>query len=258
MSKSHKLLDTRVYIFYTSERTLDLCIHSFKKLGLNNIIVLDGDDSFKSKYIRCANDAMATDDPYFIRTDADRIVYSGMLTALNYVGNKEDLWIEGKYYDYFMNRFRGGTPHVIPRKATGLLAFDNSIMPNSKKPESDYSKYLKSNKLIDFEHIDVVTNLHDFEQSPSKVCNTFLNRLKRGHNYLYDNAYLSTLPDHYRRSIQHAINIFNSKNYENEDNMNFSNFDFLDEGFSGDTMDVESTYSMLEAVYNDLTKVKRS
>jgi hypothetical protein len=125
-------------------------MYSFKRLGLNNIIVLDGDDSFKSKYIRCANDAMTTGDPFFIRTDADRIVYSGMLTALGCVGNREDLWIEGKYYDYFMNRLRGGTPHIVPRKAAGLLAFDNNIMPNSKKPESDYSKYLKDNRACRF------------------------------------------------------------------------------------------------------------
>jgi hypothetical protein len=38
--------------------------------------------------------------------------------------------------------------------------------------------------------------------------------------------------------------------------MNFSNFDFLDEGFSKDAVDVESTYDTLEAIYNDLTRTK--
>ena len=198
---------------------------------------------------------MNTDDPYFIRTDADRIVYDGMLRALQHAENRNDLWIEGKYYDYFMNRLRGGTPHVIPRKAMKLLASDNSLMPNSKKPESDFSKYLKSKSLVDFKHLDTITNLHDFEQYPSKVCNTFLNRLKRGHGYLYDNSYLNTLPAHYKIALQHAVNVFESKNYENKDSMDFADFSFLDDAFSkSKKIDIDSTYNELEKLYDSLEK----
>lgn len=254
-----KLLNTKVYIFYTSERTLDLCVYSFKKLGLNNIVVLDGSDSFKSKYVRCANDAMKTNDDFFIRTDADRIVYSGMLDILASTQSRDDMWIEGKYYDYFMNRLRGGTPHVVPRKAMGILAFDNDVMPNSKKPESDFSSYLRDNELIKFKHVDTITNLHDFGQYPSKACNTFLNRLKRGHNYLYDSNYLSTLPEYYKRAIQHAIDVFESKEYEHEDSMNFADFSFLDEGFpSAEDVDIENTYKNMLELYNNVIKASKT
>jgi hypothetical protein len=221
-------------------------------------MVLDGDDSFKSKYIRCANDAMNTNDSHFIRTDADRIVYGGMLKALAQVGERDDLWVEGKYYDYFMNRLRGGTPHILPRKAAGLLAFDNDIMPNSKKPESDFSKYLKDARLVEFKHTDVITNLHDFGQYPSKVCNTFLNRLKRGHGYLYDMDHLNSLPPIYRQAIQHAIDVFESNKYEHADSMNFTDFTFLDESFPGiEGAHIETLYDDMLSTYNEVVGHKK-
>ena len=140
---------------------------------------------------------------------------------------------------------------MLPRKAAGLLAFDNDIMPNSKKPESDFSAFLKEHKIVDFEHIDTITNLHDFEQYPSKVCNTFLNRLKRGHNYLYDINYLNTLPPHYKVAVQYAINVFESKEYDHVDSMNFVDFTFLDESFSNiGAADVESLYNDMLSIYN--------
>ena len=252
MNKKHNILDTRVYIFYTKERTLDLCIHSLKQLGLNNTVVIDGDDSFRAKYIRCANDAMSTGDSFFIRTDADIVLFDGLLHSLKCVGDRDDLWVEGKYYDYFMNRLRGGTPHVIPKKAMDLLASDNSLIPDSKKPETDFSTYLRNNKLVDFKYVDAVTCLHDFEQYPSKACNSFLNRLKRGHTHLYDNNYLSTLPTHYKNAIQHAINVFSANKYANGNSIDFSNFDFLDKDFPQASIDVELTYQSLRKIYDKI------
>lgn len=221
-----------VYIFFTGERTLNLCIHSFKSLGFTDIRVVDGDDSFKSKYVRSAQDAVCSDHDFFIRTDADRIVFDGMIKLVEQCDISNPAWIEGQYFDYFMNRFRGGTPHILPRKAMSLLAENPGYMKNSKKPESDYSKFLKDSNLVNFNHTKILTNLHDYEQYPSKVCNTFLNRLKRGHNYLYDMDYIqNNIPKHYISALQHAINIFNSGNYDNMNSMDFVDFSHLDDKF---------------------------
>jgi len=243
-----------VYMFFTGERTLELCVHSFRALGFTDIRIIDGDDSFKDKYVRAAKDAVETDSDFFIRTDADRVVFDGLIETVSRCNISEPAWIEGQYFDYFMNRFRGGTPHILPKRAMEILVEEPNSMPNSKKPESDYSRFLKENNLIKFDHTDILTNLHDFEQYPSKVCNTFLNRLKRGHGYLYNAEYIqSNIPEHYKLAIQHAITTFESGNFKNKDSMDFSDFSDLDTGFPDLTgQPVIDSYSGLKSLYEKL------
>ena len=243
--------DTIVYIFYTAERTLELCKYSFQQLGFENIIVIDGQDSFKDKYVRAARNAVDTTQEYFIRTDADRVVFDGLLTLLSSCSTSAPMWKEGQYYDYFMNRYRGGTPHIIPRKAMDILANDPSLMPNSNKPESNFSNFLKTNKLVDFEHSKILTNLHDFEQYPSKVCNTFINRLSRNHLHLYNQSHLESLPIYYKVAIQQAYLHF--KENGKKSSMDFIDFSQLDEGFEKMSEEqIELTYDNLKNIYLSL------
>jgi hypothetical protein len=242
------------YIFFTEERTLELCKYSFRKLGFQKIVVIDGDDSFKEKYVRCAQHALSTDEDFFVRSDADCVVFEGLLRLIEEYDANNPSWIEGKYYDYFMNRFRGGTPHILPRKAFEILASNPDHMPNSKKPESDFSRFLKGSKLVNFVHANILTNLHDFEQYPGKVCNTFLNRLKRGHKHLYDTKYLyDNMPVHYLHALKKASDIFDSKNYDNINSMDFSDFSDMDRGFPPiDESRIADIYNDLENLYTSL------
>ena len=68
-----------VYIFSTQERTKDLCVYSYKKLGFENVVVLEDSSSFKDKYIEFAEHASSSGLDYFIRADADLIPFDGIL-----------------------------------------------------------------------------------------------------------------------------------------------------------------------------------
>ena len=125
-----------VYIFSTKERTKDLCVYSYKKLGFQNINVLEGDSSFKEKYIQFAQHASSSGYDYFIRCDADLIVFDGILKLIKNIKPEKSYWIEGQYFVYFMNNRRHGTTHLIPKIAVDVLANDFKIISNSKKPDN--------------------------------------------------------------------------------------------------------------------------
>ena len=150
-----------------------------------------------------------------------------------------------------MNRFRGGTPQILSRKVLKILKEDNSLMPDSKKPETDFSITIKD--MVKMGDVKVFTNLHEFEQYPSKVCNSFLNRLNRGHSYLYDNNHLNSLPEQYKNALLRASQEL-EKN-KNRNNMHYKNFSDLNTGIP--PMNPES-FSDIHKVYtnlfNDLSK----
>jgi len=236
-----------VYIFSTQERTKDLCVYSYKKLGFENVVVLEGSSSFKDKYIEFAEHASSSGLDYFIRADADLIPFDGILKIVSKIKSGIPYWIEGQYFDYFMNKRRHGTPHLIPKVAVDVLANNYDIISNSKKPESEFSRYLVNNDLVKLKSVKVITSLHEYEQYPSKVCNSFLNRLKRSHRHLYDLSFIENYaPEIYKQAIKHAIDIYNSGNLEHPDSMNFLDFSDLDIGFS------DISDHQLSAVYTDL------
>ena len=245
-----------VYIFSTSERTKDLCVYSYEKLGFSDIIVIEGESTFREKYLQFANHASNSSHDFFVRADADQVAFSGILEMVKQRDLNKPCWTEGKYFDYFMNRRRGGTPHIIPKKAVSILADDNACMPDSKKPETDFAKHLRANDLVSFLHSDFLTSLHEYEQFPSKVCNSFLNRLKRGHTYLYDLEYIQkNIPEHYLVALQHAINIFNSRDFDNADNMYYADFSALDASFPCiEKNQIDEIYNKLKNVYDALIK----
>jgi len=240
-----------VYIFSNEERTTDLCIYSYEKLGFTSINLISGKDSFREKYIRFAKHAVDSEFDYFIRTDADLIVFDGIYDTLKICKPGKDRWIEGKYFDYFMNRRRGGTPHIIPKKAVEVLSANPGLMLESKKPETGFGKYLRDNKLVSFKSVDALTSLHEFEQYPSKVCNSFLNRLKRGHMHLYDFKYINAnIPSCYVNALSLAFEVFKSKDFDHADSMKYLDFSSLDIGFEKiDEKDIPHTYNELKKIY---------
>jgi len=86
-----------------------------------------------------------------------------------------------------MQKKRGGTPVLYKKSAVDL--WENIRVPNSRKPESDFiSSYTNGRTMPTWKCYDILTNLHDFEQYPSKVCNVILNRYYRNHIHLYDRS----------------------------------------------------------------------
>ena len=238
-----------VYIFEKNERTKDFSKFCFEKLGYENVNFITEGETFKDKYLSFAKIGLASEYDYFIRSDADCLPFLGINDLLNQAINENYDWLTGVYFDYIMNRFRGGTPQILSRKVLKILNENNNLMPDSKKPETDFSIAIKN--MVKMGDVKVFTNLHEFEQYPSKVCNSFLNRLKRGHNYLYDSKYLDLLPNVYKVAIQTALNEIGNKKDKN--NMNYSDYSRLDQGFVEiKTVDFENFYNKYNNLYKQL------
>jgi len=244
-----------VFNFASGERTILLSEYCFKKLGFKNIITLDDNTGFAEKFKYCAKLAVDSKFKTFIRSDADRLVFSGLLDVLEqYYIEKVDC-VEGDGHEYFMNRFRGATPHIFSRKVFEILNKDNDLMPNVQKPENFFINTLVKQDLIKEKTYKILTNLHEYEQYPSKVCNSFLNRHSRGHLGYYSLDHLNTLSE-YKQSIDHAMKLMKQGEGKKE-SMDHKDFSFLDKNFSNINYDkdtLESYYQKYHKVYQMLNK----
>ena len=186
--------DIPIVVFALNERTVDLSILSIKKLGFKNIIVLDQNVGFSEKlklFFELANDEKYKDHDLFVRTDADRICLKGLIDLckeskkLLEKSNEGYLLVEGKGYERFMERFRGATPHVYSRKCMEYCLKNKDIIKNVLKPETKIGQYFQK-KFNAAKHVEYFTNLHEFNQFPSKMYHAFLTRIKRGHIGYYN------------------------------------------------------------------------
>ena len=248
-----QILDKCLVVTFTqNERTEKLCDVCYEKLGFKNRVFLSSPGGFHDKYIEFAELVSKTNYEYYLRNDSDRLVFEGIYDIIEIAENdKELVWITGEYFDYIMNLFRGGTPTLHRREPLLYLNENKHMMKNVQKPEATFATEIKSKYKM--ANVKIFTNLHEFEQYPSKVCNAFLNRLGRNHYpRLYDNNYLNNLPHHYKRAIQHAFNVFN-KQGGSKNSMVFQDFSFLDEGFKKiDDSDLAQKYQNYKKLYDDL------
>ena len=242
-----------VVTFSMGERTEELADLCFEKLGFKNRLVLSTSDGFDDKFLKFAQIASESEYDFFVRNDADRLVFSGILELLDLVVHNKDIsWATGSYYDYLMARFRIGTPSIHRKDNLSFLVDNPSLMQDVQKPEATYATSIKDKFML--KDVDIFTNLHEFEQYPSKICNAFLNRLARGHYpYLYDTGHLESLPAHYKKAIEHAFFVWRQHGFKNS--MKFENFSFLDDGFL--PIDQSELDVLYEKYKNKYDKVSR-
>ena len=102
--------------------------------------------------------------------------------------------------------------------------------------------------------VKIFTALHEYEQLPSKVCNSFLNRLYRNHYpRLYDDEYLKNLPQDYKKALGVAFDFFACNN--RKESMDFLDFKHLDSGFSEIKVDdYEKLYDFYKSKYDQIHK----
>lgn len=233
--------------FSVGERTNNLSNYCFNKAGFNNVTMIEGQDGFVDKFIKFAQIAIESNYDIFIRSDADRLVFEDINILVDkFISEKVDC-AEGFGFEFFMNTFRGATPHVFSRKILKLLLDNNSLMPKVQKPESTFVRNVSSKGLASHKTFNILTNLHEYEQYPSKVCNSLINRIARGHKSYYDINYLKTL-DVYKESISHAFNL----NVSQKTSMDHINFDFLDKDFSSiNNENLDSYYNTYKNIFNN-------
>jgi len=244
-----------IYITSLDERTKELSRYCFEKLGYNDIVVDNESISFYQKLDKFRKYCIENLENYdlVIRSDADRLVYKGLDTLVDLtINDKHVLCSEGLYYDCLMKKYRGGTPVIYKKELVD--AFKNIVVPNSKKPESDFiSLFTNKRKDASWKTYDVVTNLHDFEQYPSKICNVIINRINRGHANLFNFN-----DDDIRKIAAYAINFYNNEkmnNMGNDDCFKYNDFRFLDDK----TMPIENLqffHTKYLSVFGEIEKAK--
>ena len=81
-----KILDRCLVVtFSMGERTEELADLCFEKLGFKNRLILSTSDGFDDKFLKFAQIASESEYDFFIRNDADRLVFSGILELLDYI-----------------------------------------------------------------------------------------------------------------------------------------------------------------------------
>jgi len=250
--KEEYLNKTLIVTFAQNERTLNLCNYCYEKLGFKNIVTLNSPGGFHDKYIEFSDIVNNTKYDYYLRNDADRLVFDGINELFDLMEKDKELqWVTGEYFDYIMNRFRGGTPTLHRREPLVYLNKNKHLMKDVQKPEATFATTIKNK--FKMKTVKVFTNLHEYDQYPSKVCNAFLNRLGRNHYpRLYDKKYLDNLPKDYKKAIDLAFESFN-KQGGSKNSMVFENFDYLDKNFKP-IIDLDSKYNYYKDLYNELMK----
>ena len=243
------LSNVMVVNFSTGERTAELSQLCFKKLGFNNVVLLEGQDGFVDKFFRFAEIGLQSNCSIFIRSDADRLVFDGILDLLEKFTDTETDCAEGTGFEFFMNRYRGATPHIFSRKILELLLSRPELMPNIQKPEQNFLNNAVNTGNIIEKTYKVLTNLHEFEQYPSKVCNSFMNRISRGHMSYYDHDHLGTLIDYFP-----AMN-YAHQNHANKSSMDHLDLGFLDKDFPAiDSSNLDAIYDIYNSKFEVLKK----
>lgn len=234
--------------FAFDERTTLLSEECFKNLGFNNIITLNSNSGFVDKFIDFAEIAVKSDYEIFIRSDSDRLVFDGIFDLIEkFIETKVDC-AEGFGHEYFMNTFRGATPHIFSKKILEVLYKNNDLMPRVQKPEATFVNNVVKMNICKEKTFKILTNLHEYEQFPSKVYNSFLNRIARGHLDYYDLNYLDKL-NLYHESIRLA---FKNKDL-NKKSMDHVEYKSLDASFKNiKSEDLNKHYLKTKKIYDIL------
>jgi hypothetical protein len=139
-------------------------------------------------------------------------------------------WFKTTYFDCFKKpekKFAHGCPEIISRDV--FLAFHGSPLRKSlhtrQKPSTVVMERGTYGGLGRF--LSTFSSLHDFEQWPSKVCQTFLNKQARGeYPQAYHAAFLDLLPAPYRRAILRSQELFAQTG--GKESMNYWRLDLAD------------------------------
>ena len=199
-----------VFGFCCGERTVDFCIYCLAQIGFKNIIKIEGQSSFYEKLIEFTQLAYNLDHEFYIRIDADRFVFKGMLQLISAHKQYNPEASHGYFFDCFMNKKRGGTPHIYSNLLIRKMHNKQVVIKNSNKPESNIMQQIESSR----KYFDILTNLHDYEQYPSKIINTFINRLYRNHSGHYN--WNEVCQRGFNSEVKEAFDYFNNNAHKSD------------------------------------------
>jgi len=234
-----------VFVFSCGERTIDFCMYCLDRIGFNNIIKTESDLPFYKKLIQFSDIAYDIQSDFYIRLDADMFVFSGIIDLIE-ITEKQNLdGSEGLYFDFLMNKTRHGTPHIYSNSLISKMKNGQVQVLNNNKPESYIMQQVANKKSF-----NILTNLHDYEQYPSKIINTLINRLYRNHSGHYDWNRLRNIG--FAKEVDEVFNYYNNNKVKSDCNY-MSDFSKFDKGYNPiDPQDFSVMYDRYLKLYNKI------
>tara|TARA_A100001015_G_scaffold315399_1_gene427136 strand:+ start:4023 stop:4787 length:765 start_codon:yes stop_codon:yes gene_type:complete len=250
--------DILICIFHYEERSIDLNIHCWKKLGFKNIKVFSSKSKFHEKLIEMTNFMADKLDKYklIIKSDADELVFSGIFNLIKKsISTKSDL-CHGYFFDKFMNIWRGSGPKIYKPSVFRKILDKKLIIKDVVKPETQLNKDMKQLKMK-FECFEIKTCLHEYEQYPSKVLNTLINRYHRGNMKLYPKKNLLT-HNEYSEVISYFLNDYIVNNgKDSKKNCHYDNYSKFDKSIKNiEDNEIEHLHNKYLLLYNEKLKIK--
>jgi len=254
--------------FSFNERTIKLSEISAKKNGFVNYVEFSQNISFYEKmneFFKYCHDNIDKYD-YFIRSDADRIILPGISELIfkfdDYAQKGIQPWFaQGTGYEYLMLKQRNATPNIYSKDCVSFFSKNYyDIIKNKLKPETEVCAYIKNriNKEYDFDLVTPfktkLTNLHEFEQHPYKLLNSFFNRLLRNQSKHFSwNDLKLHLPEQHFKALEIGRRMYNKIvpfKFEDFDikMYNFNKDDILE--YDKDFVFLDRELSNVEDAYN--------
>jgi hypothetical protein len=235
-----------VVIFSTGETTTTLSEYCFNRLGFTNVIMLNNEMGFYEKFIAFADIAHYSEYTTFIRSDSDRLVFDGIKELIELYEDSNIDNAEGWGFDFLLNKFRAATPQIYSKASLSLLHENNQLISDVQKPEN----YFCTNAKLRSESFRCFTNLHDFNQRPSKICNSAINRLYRDGYTHFDLSYIDSLPLPYKQAFKTADEYVKRNAFKTT--MKHEQFDMLDVIDKYTISDLNQAYSYYANYYRKL------
>lgn len=213
-----------VFVFCYDERTIDFCLYCLYQIGFEEVIKIHSFSSFYEKLKEFSTIAYDLNQELYIRMDADRFVFKGLIELIKQHKLSGSDMSQGIFYDFLMKKCRGGTPHIYSNNTIKCIQNKKIKLLDNNKPESYIWSQIKNKKSF-----KKLTNLHDYEQYPSKITNTFINRLYRNHAHHY--KWKELRKDGLGKEIDEAFKYYN--NNPRKTNCSYVGlYDYLDKNLS--------------------------
>ena len=246
-----------ICIFHCEERTLELNKYCWNKLGFKNIKVFSSKSKFHEKLIEMSNFMADKLDKYrlIIKSDADEFVFTGIFDLIE----KSILYncdlCHGYFFDKFMNKWRGSGPKVYNSLVFRAILSGKLVIKDVNKPETQLNKDMRVLKM-NFKCFPIKTCLHEYEQYPSKILNTLINRYHRGHIKLYNMRNISCYDEFkcikgYFLNYIKKVDIYSKKDCHY---MDYTKYDVSYSEIENDTL--ESLYRKYYLLYNEKIKIR--
>lgn len=187
----------KAYLFSIGESTTELAKWSLERLGIE-VILIEGSDSFHSKYCRFVEMALQSGDQWVLRMDADVIVNKRVADFINHTlmnAMRDEWWYACKLFCFLRMDLIDGCPNLISREA---LEVCKKRLPEVKKelrPETELTRMPEFMNPRRFRATDYFVGYHGYRQRDEDIARVMNMKAARGQLKDWDQELIKKLDE---------------------------------------------------------------